>query len=77
MSIYFTPEYGIRAIYKLIQTYQNKYGLNTIKSIIYRYAPPNENNTLGYIERVSKEIGIESNKHIDTQIKKMFVYLYL
>lgn len=73
---FISPEYGIRAIYKLIQTYQNKYGLNTIKSIIYRYAPPNENNTLGYIERVSKEIGIESNKPIDTQIK-MFVYLYL
>lgn len=72
---FISPEYGIRAIYKLIQTYQNKYGLNTIKSIIYRYAPPNENNTLGYIERVSKEIGIESNKPIDTQIKNVCISL--
>ena len=35
---FISPEYGIRAIYKLIQTYQKKYGLNTIKTIIYRYA---------------------------------------
>ena len=70
-----SPEYGIRAIYKLLQTYQRKYGLNTIRTIINRYAPPNENNTEGYISRASKEIGIDANNPIDTQLKNVTIPL--
>lgn len=51
------PVYGLRAMVKIIFTYQEKYGLNTVESIIHRYAPPNENNTQGYIMRVSEAIG--------------------
>lgn len=51
------PVYGLRAMVKIIFTYQEKYGLNTIESILHRYAPPNENNTQGYIMRVSEAIG--------------------
>ncbi|MEQ4987013.1 structural protein [Proteus vulgaris] len=72
---FISPEYGIRAIYKLLQTYQKKYGLNTIKTIINRYAPPNENNTIGYINRISKEIGIEIDIPINTQLKNVIIPL--
>lgn len=72
---FISPEYGIRAIYKLLQTYQKKYGLNTIKTIINRYAPPNENNTAGYISLASKEIGIESDDSINTQLKNVAIPL--
>ncbi|MCK9783067.1 structural protein [Hafnia alvei] len=72
---FISPEYGIRAIYKLLQTYQKKYGLNTIKTIINRYAPPNENNTAGYIRRASEEIGIEADNLIDTQLKNIAIPL--
>ncbi|WP_100160023.1 structural protein [Proteus columbae] len=72
---FISPEYGIRAIYKLLQTYQKKYGLNTIKTIINRYAPPNENNTAGYINRASKEIGIEADNSINTQLKNVTIPL--
>lgn len=72
---FISPEYGIRAIYKLLQTYQKKYGLNTIKTIINRYAPPNENNTAGYIIRASKEIGIEEDNPINTQSKNVAIPL--
>ncbi|SUC01667.1 phage protein [Proteus vulgaris] len=72
---FISPEYGIRAIYKLLQTYQKKYGLNTIKTIINRYAPPNENNTIGYINRTSKEIGIEIDTPINTQLKNIIIPL--
>lgn len=51
------PVYGLRAMVKIIFTYQDKYGLNTIESIIHRYAPPNENNTQGYIMRISEAVG--------------------
>ncbi|QIF94648.1 structural protein [Proteus vulgaris] len=72
---FISSEYGIRAIYKLLQTYQKKYGLSTIKTIINRYAPPNENNTIGYISRTSKEIGIEIDTPINTQLKNIIIPL--
>ena len=41
-----------------------KYGLKTIKDIIYRWAPPKENNTAAYIRRVSDYIGIEPDHEL-------------
>ena len=45
--------HGYRAIFVLLDSYLNK-GRNTIEKIISVYAPSNENNTNGYINRVSK-----------------------
>lgn len=45
-------EYGIRAIFKLLETYKHKYGLTTIEEIIGRWAPSIENETEDYIESV-------------------------
>ncbi|HCT3785201.1 TPA: structural protein [Proteus mirabilis] len=70
-----SPEYGIRAIYKLLQTYQNKYELNTVESIIDRYAPPNENNTTGYINRAAKDIGVSVNAPINVSSKSVAIAL--
>ncbi|WP_235376222.1 structural protein [Proteus faecis] len=70
-----SPEYGIRAIYKLLQTYQKKYELNTVESIIDRYAPPNENNTVGYINRAAKDIGVSVNEPINVASKPVAIAL--
>lgn len=70
-----SAEYGIRAIYKLLQTYQTKYGLNTVKAIINKYAPPNENNTGNYINRAAADIGIGINDHLNTKDKKTGIAL--
>lgn len=70
-----SPEYGIRAIYKLLQTYQKKYELNTVESIIDRYAPPNENNTAGYINRAAKDIGVSVNSPINVSSKPVAIAL--
>ncbi|MCT8249521.1 structural protein [Proteus faecis] len=70
-----SPEYGIRAIYKLLQTYQKKYELNTVESIIVRYAPPNENNTTGYINRAAKDIGVSINEPINVSSKPVAIAL--
>lgn len=59
------PIYGLRAMVKIIFTYQQKYGLNTIESIIHRYAPPNENNTQSYIMIVSEAIGALPKQTLD------------
>ncbi len=53
-----SPEYGIRAIAVTLNTYITKYGLNTIRGIISRWAPPSENDTDAYIAAVSKEAGV-------------------
>lgn len=45
-------KYGVRAICKILQTYQTKYHLQTVEQIIERWAPPSENNTAAYIEAI-------------------------
>lgn len=52
-----TPENGIRALGKLLQTYQRVYGLNTVAKIISRWAPSNENDTAAYVRSVEQRIG--------------------
>ena len=52
-------EYGWRAAFVLLtRTYYHTYRLFTIRAIISRWAPPNENNTKRYIENVSRFTGI-------------------
>ena len=52
-------EYGWRAaFYLLTRTYYHKYRLYTIRMIINRWAPPNENLTSTYIANVSRLTGI-------------------
>ena len=54
-----TLEYGWRAAFVLLtRTYYHTYRLFTIRAIISRWAPPNENNTRAYIENVSRLTGI-------------------
>ena len=54
-----TLDWGWRAAFKLLtRTYYHQYRLYTIKGIISRWAPHNENNTRVYIENVSRLTGI-------------------
>ena len=60
-----TLEWGWRAaFYLLTRTYYHKYRLYTIRAIISKWAPPNENNTKAYIANVSKLTGIEPDEPI-------------
>lgn len=51
-------EYGIRAGFVTIKTYMTKYGIANISGIIYRWAPPKENNTARYLGIIHKRTGI-------------------
>ena len=53
-----TPADGIRALAKLLKNYSTRYGLNTVRGIINRYAPPVENNTSAYVAAVAADMGI-------------------
>lgn len=58
-------ENGIRAIARLLQSYQTKHKLHTIAGIINRWAPPNENVTGAYVNFVAQRLGIEPDKQVD------------
>jgi hypothetical protein len=46
-------KYGIRAIFKIIKYYRDNYNIFTISKIIYKWAPPGDNNdTDSYIKSV-------------------------
>jgi len=53
-----SPVFGIRAMAKLLGNYQRFYGLTTIRKMISRWAPPNENDTQAYIAHVCQGSGI-------------------
>lgn len=59
------PEYGIRALTKILDRYYTEYGLKTISEIIQRYAPGSENDTGKYIMFVSSFMMIEQNEMLD------------
>lgn len=63
--VFVSPEYGIRALVKVLLTYYKKYQLNTVKKIIGRYAPPNENETESYIKSVANQLGVASDEVIN------------
>ena len=56
-----SPLMGIRAAARVLRTYRDEHGLNTIAGIVNRWAPPFENDTRGYIKSVSHRIGVGAN----------------
>lgn len=71
--VFRTPEYGIRAMTRILRRYTQYPGIpnvgkpkiDTIREIISRWAPPNENNTEAYIQSVAKNVGVAANSPID------------
>lgn len=59
------PQYGVRALGKILLNYERKYGLKTVSGLINRWAPPAENNTSAYVNAVSKDLGVSPTQTID------------
>lgn len=59
-----SPEYGIRAICRVLLAYQKR-GLTSVHEIIDRYAPPSENNTDAYIKAVCRSCGVLPDDELD------------
>ena len=57
--------HGYRAVFVLLHYYKARYGLNTIRGMINRYAPSVENNTSAYIKAVSDAVGITPDTPVD------------
>ena len=56
--------YGVRACAILLINYQKKYGLNTVQSIMTRYAPNCENPTQNYVKFVSDKLNVKPDDEI-------------
>ncbi len=63
--VFEAPEWGIRAIVRVLRTYYDKHGLRTVKGIINRWAPPVENDTEAYYVTVAKKLGVDPGEQID------------
>ena len=59
------PRWGIRAIARVLITYQDKRlaadgsRIDTVREIVERWAPPSENNTNAYTATVARALGID------------------
>jgi len=60
-----TPLYGLRAGARILRTYAQKYGRNTIALIIERWAPTSENDTANYTQFVSNQAQIPADKPLE------------
>jgi hypothetical protein len=60
-----SAEWGIRAIARLLITYQDKYDLHTVRGLIDRWAPPRENDTDAYVEAVAAKLKVSPDEGID------------
>lgn len=68
-------EHGLRALLRILKTYNTKHGLDTIEEIIGRFAPKPENDTEAYIKFVCDKTGIPRNQKIDFNTQDSFCRL--
>ncbi len=58
---------GYRAIFVLVETYRIRYGIDTVRGIVSRWAPSSENDTGAYIRTVCRLTGLDADRKIDTR----------
>ncbi len=63
--VFKAPEWGLRALVKILRNYQIKHGLKTVESIINRFAPQIENDTSSYILSVCQVLDVKPRDVID------------
>nr|WP_237733180.1 structural protein [Vibrio fluvialis] len=66
------PEYGFRAGAILLRnTYQGRYGLETVREIIHKFAPSHENDSDHYAGFVAGQLGTSPDAPINLQSDAM------
>ena len=63
---YASPEQGLAAADNNLKAYGEKHGINTLRGVITRYAPPTDkNDTESYIKTVAQKVGLDPDQKID------------
>jgi hypothetical protein len=63
--------HGVRAIVLNLRAYRDQLGCRTIRDYISRWAPPNENNTAGYIARVAASVSVDPDVPVDIHDRRI------
>jgi hypothetical protein len=63
--VYESPKWGYRAACTVLRQYWKKHHLNTVRGIIHRWAPPNENDSDGYASFVASKLDVSVDEEID------------
>ena len=66
-----TAFHGIRVIAKILITYMKRDGLDTIREIISKWAPPSENNTMAYVKDVSDRTGYGIDEKLEADAETL------
>lgn len=74
-------KWGIRALVKVLLNYRKRpgmpgvgdSGIDTVREIISRWAPPNENDTEVYVQTVASACGVKPNAAIDLTDKTLML----
>lgn len=64
-EVFTEMKYGVRAAAVLFRNYQRLYGLDTVRQLIMRWAPPNENDTAAYIAAVTSRMNTDPDSYQD------------
>lgn len=63
--VFDTAEHGLRALAVNLLAYQKLHGLNTVRLIVTRFAPPTENDTASYIIDVATQMMVGPDTTLD------------
>lgn len=71
---FISPEFGIRAMARTLVNYQKRYGLDTVRKLIARWAPPEDGNPVDiYADYVAEKVGVD--KDVPIEVKDHLVEL--
>ena len=68
-----TMAYGYRSVFRILSNYRKNYGLDTIRKMIGRWAPENENDTDAYVKAVSDYAGIPDDGPININDREQMI----
>jgi len=63
--VFRAPEWGIRAIARILITYQDKHDIRSVRGMIGRWAPAAENDTDAYVRAVADRLGVAADTAVD------------
>lgn len=66
-------EWGYRALFTVLYTYEVRHGLRTPRQWISRWAPPSENHTEAYLRFVCERVGIAPDSRLSTLDRKIMI----
>lgn len=65
--VFTSAEFGIRALACVLLSYSRKHGLNTVRGMINRWAPPNENDSGAYVDAVCRQCSVDPDDTVNPE----------